>query len=280
MTQNSIPSHGELFNPTLQALRKLGGSGGIQEIQDEVVAILGLSDEQIAELHKPSKSNQTKISYNLGWARTYLKKYGLIDNSQRGIWSLTREGQQTHKVNATQVRDAVVEMSRKDKQSQLSDELDDEEWRVTLSDFLKEMNPTAFERLFQRVLRESGFLQVEVTGSSGDGGIDGFGVMRIGGFLSFRVLFQCKRYKGSIGAGIVRDFRGAMIGRTDKGLIVTTGNFTPAALREATRDGAPEIDLIDGEQLMDKLKELSLGVKTEKVVTERVTVNPDFFAGI
>ena len=125
---------------------------------------------------------------------------------------------------------------------------------------------------------ESGFTQVDVTGGSGDGGIDGIGVMRLGGFLSFRVLFQCKRWKGSISASVVRDFRGAMIGRTDKGLIVTTGNFTREAVREATRDGAPEIDLVDGEQLIDKLKELDLGVSTEFV--PEVTVDPEFFQNI
>ena len=87
------------------------------------------------------------------------------------------------------------------------------------------------------MLRKSGFTQVDVTGRSGDGGIDGIGIMRLGGFLSFRVLFQCKRYKGSVGAGTVRDFRGAMIGRTDKGLIVTTGNR--AALLHATQFAKP-----------------------------------------
>ena len=153
-------------------------------------------------------------------------------------------------------------------------------WRSEINEVLLQMNPSAFERLCQRILRESGFTQVDVSGRSGDGGIDGVGVLRLGGFLSIRVLFQCKRYKGSIGAGIVRDFRGAMVGRTDKGLIVTTGSFTPAAQREATRDGAPEIDLVDGEQLIDKLKELSLGVETEEVVVERVTVDPDFFDSI
>ena len=156
----------------------------------------------------------------------------------------------------------------------------DETWRAELHALLLEIDPSAFERLFQRVLRESGFTQVDVTGRSGDGGIDGIGVVRLGGFLSFRVLFQCKRWKGSIGAGTIRDFRGAMMGRTDKGLIVATGSFTPAAIREATRDGAPEIDLIDGEQLIDKLKELSLGVNTEPVIVEKVTINPDFFANI
>ena len=163
----------------------------------------------------------------------------------------------------------------------VSDEIDaSEKWRETLYNLMVQMKPDAFERLVQRILRESGFDHVEIIGRMGDGGIDGLGIVRIGGFLSFRVLFQCKRWKSPVGARTVRDFRGAMMGRTDKGLIVTTGNFTPEAMREARRDGAPDIDLIDGEQLMDNLKKLSLGVKTEEVVIERVTIDPDFFANI
>ena len=65
--------------------------------------------------------------------------------------------------------------------------------------------------------------------------------------------------------GEVRDFRGAMVGRADKGLLITTGTFSKEAVREATRDGAPAIDLIDGDQLVDKLQDLALGVRTEKV---------------
>ena len=296
MSVQKIPFH-ELFNPTLQALHELGGSGRNQEIHDKAVVILELTEEQIAELHKPGQSNQTQIAYRLAWARTWLKKYGLVENSSRGVWALTAKGRSTAEVDGKKVERAVNEMLKQEKQeetagkSAVSEDSDEDlleaddstrelEWRDKLRASLSEMQPSAFERLFQRVLRESGFTQVDVTGRSGDGGIDGIGVMRIGGFLSFRVLFQCKRYKGSIGAGTVRDFRGAMVGRTDKGLIVTTGNYTPAATREATRDGAPEIDLVDGEQLIDKLKELELGVKTEEVVSERVTVNPDFFANI
>ena len=142
------------------------------------------------------------------------------------------------------------------------------------------MDPAAFERLVQRLLRESGFIQVEVTGQSGDGGIDGKGIMRLGGLLSFHVIFQCKRYRGSVAVNQVRDFRGAMVGRADKGLLITTGNFTKDAMREATRDGAPAIDLIDGDLLLDKLKELSLGVKTKVVETEQVTIDRDWFAGV
>ncbi len=151
-------------------------------------------------------------------------------------------------------------------------------WRETLMTTLLEMPPDAFERLCQRLLRESGFIQVEVTGRSGDGGIDGHGVVRLAGLLSFPVIFQCKRYRNTVSAGAVRDFRGAMVGRADKGLIITTGSFTRDASLEATRDGAPPIDLIDGEQLIDKLKDLKLGVTTKQV--EVVEVDPEWFAAI
>jgi len=142
----------------------------------------------------------------------------------------------------------------------------------------QDLDPAAFERLVQRILRESGFIQVEVTGRTGDGGIDGRGIAKIHGFMSFHVLFQCKRYKGSVAAGEVRDFRGAMVGRADKGLFITTGSFTPAAIKEATRDGAPPIDLVDGGELAEKLKELGLGVKTDMV--ERISVDDAWFKSL
>jgi restriction system protein len=145
---------------------------------------------------------------------------------------------------------------------------------------MRKMEPAAFERLVQRLLRESGFVQVEVTGRSGDGGIDGRGILRLGGFLGFNVIFQAKRWQNAVGASQVRDFRGAMVGRADKALFITTGTFTKDAMREATRDGAPTIDLIDGEQLVDKLKELSLGIQTKKVEIEQVTVQRDWFISI
>ena len=164
-------------------------------------------------------------------------------------------------------------------------ELDDtdtpeaEGWREELYHvFTKEMSPDAFERLTQRLLRESGFVQVEVTGRTGDGGIDGKGIARIHGFMSFHVIFQCKKYQGSISAGQIRDFRGAMVGRADKGLFITTGTFTPAAVKEATRDGAPPIDLVDGDQLAEKLKEFQLGINTQMI--EKVTIDKDWFSNL
>ena len=138
------------------------------------------------------------------------------------------------------------------------------------------MAPDGFERLAQRLLRESGFVKVEVTGKSGDGGIDGSGVLRMN-LISFHVLFQCKRYSGSVPTDVVRNFRGAMQGRADKGLIITTGTFTAGARKEATRDGAPAIDLIDGEALCQLLKEKELGVSVKPVVTEEISIDPRFF---
>src|SRR5215210_6308441 len=285
-----VPRHDELFNPTLRALRELGGSASITELTEQVIEDLQPPQEVIEQRH-PGKVNQTELEYRLAWARTYLKKYGLITNSTRGVWALTPEGVEVEEVDPRVVVRFVNEQSRRERQGRTgSTEVDDRQtepetegeetasWRETLLTTLLEMPPDAFERLCQRLLRESGFIQVEVTGRSGDGGIDGHGVVRMGGLLSFPVIFQCKRYRNPVSSSVVRDFRGAMVGRADKGLIITTGSFTRDADREATRDGAPPIDLIDGEQLMDKLKDLRLGITTKQV--EIVEVKKDWFASI
>lgn len=285
----ATPKYDELINPVFRALHNLGGSASIQEQEDEVAKIMGLSDTDLSEIHK---GTQTKFSYNLAWARTYLKNYGLLENSSRGVWALTAGGQKTKEVNKNEVRRYVSEMHRnKPKKSKGSDGkstddggniLDDDEkpWEEQLLDCVRSMPPSAFERLTQRLLRESGFIQVEVTGKSSDGGIDGKGVVRVGGLISFHMIFQCKRYSGSVGASVIRDFRGAMVGRADKGLLITTGSFTAEARREAQRDGAPPLDLIDGKELAEKLKEFRLGVSVTERTVEDVTVNPDYFKDV
>jgi restriction system protein len=275
-----------MMNPVLKALKELGGSGTIQEIDAKASEIAGLTDDQLEVLHNPDKGSQTEVEYRLAWTRTYLKKYGILENSSRGVWALTPQGRQSDKVNPKQVVQYVRDQDRQARTMAAveDDELDEPDtqptWRDELVEVLLEMDASAFERLVQRLLRESGFVQVEVTGRTGDGGIDGKGIMRLGGLLSFHVIFQCKRYRDTVGVGHVRDFRGAMVGRADKGLLVTTGNFSKDAIREATRDGAPAIDLIDGDQLVDKLKELELGVRTKKVEVEHVTVDRDWILGI
>lgn len=279
-----IPSYDKMMTPVIQALHELGGSGTIEEINHKAVEMLGLSEDLLEILHDSDKGSQTEVEYRLAWSRTYLKKYGVLENSSRGVWALTAKGRQTQQVNPDTVRRFVQTEQRKEKVQQ-SDVKDDQDepgltWKEELMSALQKMDPSAFERLVQRLLRESGFIQVEVTGKSSDGGIDGKGIMRLGGLLSFHVIFQCKRYKGSVTASQVRDFRGAMVGRADKGLLITTGNFTRDAEREATRDGAPAIDLIDGDLLADKLKELSLGVETRLVQVEQVHVDQAWFLTI
>ena len=273
---SKLPTFDQLMNPLLRALQALGGSGSIEEVYDKVVELERFSDDVISHLHDPDKSNQTEVAYRLAWARTYLKKYGLLENSARGIWSLNQKANEPSKVDPHKVVQFVRALDKKEKGSKSGDPVDEvipiagvseePEWKQKLHVVLTQnLSPAAFERLVQRVLRESGFTQVEVTGRSGDGGIDGRGIARINGLMSFHVLFQCKRYKGSVSAGEMRDFRGAMMGRADKGLFITTGTFTPAAVKEATRDGAPPIDLLDGTEFAEKLKELGIGVSTKTV---------------
>lgn len=285
-----MPTFDQLMNPLFQGLRKLGGSGTIEEVNQKVFESEKIPDS-VLEIPHGDKGGQTEVEYRLAWARTYLKKFGLIENSSRGIWSLTSNALNVAEINPQEVVKKVREasalkrvVSGKPKVSGISDEEEGEEpeeipdWKLHLRKVIGEMDPSAFERLVQRILRESGFTQVAVTGRTGDGGIDGKGIARINGFLSFHVLFQCKRYKGTVTTSHIRDFRGAMQGRADKGLFMTTGSFTRDSIREATRDGAPPIDLIDGDQLVDKLSELNLGIKKE--VIEKITIDEEWFKGI
>ncbi len=283
-----IPQHHQMFNTVLAALRKLGGSGSIQEVNETATDLLDLAPEALGRLHNPEQGNQTEVEYRLAWARTYLKKYGLIDNSSRGVWVLTGKAEGVIEVNPAEVIRFVREQSRKKAEnSDVENEIGTEEeealghhnWRTRLHQLLTtEIKPDAFERLVQRLLRESGFTQVEVTGRSGDGGIDGKGIAKIHGLMSFHVIFQCKRYQGVVSSSEIRDFRGAMVGRADKGLFITTGTYSREAIKEAMRDGAPPIDLLDGDQLADKLKEMGLGIKVEMV--EKITVESDWFQSI
>lgn len=279
-----IPTFDELMNPALGAINALGGSAGLDEMYDQTLEIMNLPEEVTAVLHEPGKSNATEVRYRLAWALTYLKKYGVVENSSRGIWSFSSGKEPVLEVDPKEVVRTVREIDRKAKSKKSSvvtpdNDLEnepDEPWRAQLFEILtKSLTPAAFERLVQRLLRESGFTQVEVTGRSGDGGIDGKGIARIHGLMSFHVVFQCKRYVGVVGPSQIRDFRGAMVGRADKGVFITTGSFSRDALREANRDGATPIDLLNGDELIDKLKELRLGVRTE--MREEAFVQPEWF---
>ena len=286
--ESQIPTYEDLLWPTLKALEQAGGSASIQELSTQVARDMVLPDEVLDVLHKDGP--QTAVDYRAAWARTHLKMVGAIDNTSRGVWTITDKGRgvgseqvarelvrnvRTEKYKARKAKDAKVPKS--DPHEESDGTSDQQDWESKLLAILRAMAPDAFERLCQRILRESGFTRVEVTGRSGDGGIDGAGVLRVE-LISFHVRFQCKRYSGSVAAREIRDFRGAMVGRGDKGLFITTGAFTRDAQREAVRDGAPAIDLIDGNELCQLLKKFELGVNTKTV--QEVSPQAAFFESL
>jgi len=280
-----IPQYNEMFNPLIEALHELGGSGSIEEINNKVIELQNFPAEIIDVLH--GEGPRTEIEYRLAWARTYLKKYGLLENSTRGIWAISNDKHNIKKIDQKEVVNFVHSLS-KDKKEKSTDnsiyeEEDDNEndsktWKEELIELLFSLSSDAFERLVQRILRESGFSQVEVTGKTGDGGIDGKGIFKIAGFISFNILFQCKKWKNFVSASEIRDFRGALQGRADKGLFVTTGSFTRDAIKEASRDGATPIDLLDGEALVNKIKDLKLGISID--IIEKININKKWFESI
>ena len=277
-----LPKYHEFMLPTLKALDDLGGSGSVDEIQDRVIGYTSLTPEQL-ELTYPT-SGAAIAADRMSWARSWMKHGGFVASGGRAVWLLTDLGREAlawtpHQIRArcqAEFKAKQAEKAASQPEVEATEDEIEKDWTDKLLTRLKNLEPSAFERLSQRILRELGVVKVEVTGKSGDGGIDGTGVLRMN-LISFQVLFQCKRYSGSVGAGAVRDFRGAMQGRADKGLVITTGTFTPDARKEATRDGAPAIDLIDGEALCYLLKDLKLGVDVREIRTEEVTVNEGFF---
>ncbi len=291
MDEVKVPTYVEMAWPTLQVLEQRGGSASRREIDAGLAEIMNLSEEVLEQLQ--GSGPMLKVDYTASWARTYLKKMGAIDNSRHGVWSLTDDGRQLDSGTdfAERFREIAREASKHSRSKGAAPESDPDSLSASdqqddlpidsgsepspddeqeLLAVLQSMSGTAFERLCQRVLREHGFTEVEVTGRSHDGGIDGKGVLRIE-LISFQVVFQCKRYEGSVAPRHIRDFRGAMDGRADKALFLTTGRFSRSAEDEAVRPGAIRIDLIDGDDFCQLLKDAGLGVKTE------VSVDPAFF---
>lgn len=280
------PRYTELIQPTLDALKQMGGSATNEEIRDTVIEKLKLPDDIINEMH-PGSTVQTELEYQLAWARTYLKNYGAISNSGRSVWAITPRFLQIDTIDPKDVERTVRKANRigasadqtSGEDNPEKDGVESEEirpWRERLSKVLTSMDPYGFERLTQRLLRECGFSQVIVTRKTGDGGIDGTGKLKINGFFSFNVAFQCKRYSGAVGAPEIRDFRGSLTTDIEKGIFITTGTFTKAAVDEASNAGKQQIDLISGEEFMNKLAEHGIGLKEIK----DYEIDEDFFRKI
>jgi restriction system protein len=274
--------------PGLVALRQLGGSATNQEMNAQVIEGMGFTEEDQSVLQNDGP--MTAIEYRLHWARTYLKGMGLAKNSGRGVWELTEAGRHVTEDQLPALRKRYVDKNRKKREAAKtgvlpkarllsSDEDPDESlsselsWKDQLLEEILNLSPQAFEELARWLLREEGFVEAEVVGGRDDQGIDVQGYYRIS-LLSFQVFVQCKRYRNAVGPSVVRDFRGAMQGRGDKGLLMTTASFTTAAQKEARRPGAPPIDLIDGGALCDLLKKHRKGVKVTERIEEDIEVVP------
>jgi restriction system protein len=284
---SGAPQFVKYFGPVLDALHELGGSGRPDEVRSVIAQKLGLSEQEQSE-PLPSKA-QPRFDNQVHWARFYLSKAGLLDASTRGVWALTDKGRAAHPLNeaaarsvfrdvqATFAKSKIVKAAVESPEDQILPGDDavviQQTYREEVAAKMQSLSPGGFERFCQRLLRESGFQEVTITGRTGDGGIDGIGILQVNALVSFKVLFQCKKYQGSVSVMQVRDFRGAMMGRADKGIIITTGSFTAEARKEAVRDGVPPIELVDGEKLIVMLEQLELGLKPRTIYE----IDSDFF---
>jgi restriction system protein len=269
MKQAKGPEFIRFFRPILELLMESGGTGTPSEIVDRSLEIAKVSE---SEQEAVNKNGQSRVKNQVHWARQYLVWGGYLNSSKRGVWSLTDKGRSADltKLNpleifkSVQTRLAGVKQGKKQDapsaDEPLPNEIELQDHRTRLLELIRSLAPDGFERLSQRLLRESGFQHVTVTGRAGDGGIDGIGTLQVNPFVSFNVLFQCKRYQGTVTPSHVRDFRGAMMGRADKGIIITTGTFTLEGKKEARRDGVPPIELVDGDVLVDMFERLELGL--------------------
>jgi restriction system protein len=285
------PLYRELFWPTLRAIQELGGSATRQEILAKVAS--PFTEDEQAETMRNGRTS--KLHYYTSWNLTRLKRVGVVDNSKQGVWTLTEQGRAITEddIDALweQMRAAYRKLRQERRQAggeedgdlpggeHAGDDTDavSDAWKDELLGRVKALTPGGFERLCQRLLREAGVQQVQVLGGAGDQGIDGVGLVRLG-LLGFPVYFQAKKYAKTVTPSAVRDFRGTMAGRGEKGLLITTASFTPAAYSEATRDGVTPIDLIDGNELCDLLKRYGVGVTVNERTVEDISVNETFWA--
>lgn len=272
------------MGPLLDCLRALGGAAKPAEVSRWIAENLKLGPE-ITEASLKSGAN--RFHNQVQWARQYLVWEGLIDDAKRGTWILTPLGWKTRldeaearaifldRVRLQQAERAKGADSAPNDGAELSNPQElidsapppDEQPEEDLLKVLKSLSPGGFERLCKRLLHEHGFENVSVTQQSRDGGIDGYGTLRLSAFVSMKVAFQAKRYKDVVSRPAVGEFRNALLGRAEKGVFITTGRFSADAEAEASREGVIPIELIDGERLVELFEEKGLGVKPKQILT-------------
>ena len=262
------PEFLKYINPVLITLQANGGAGNASNVVEQIIERLGISDK---DLEETNSNGQSRVRNQIQWARFYLFKAGLIDNTQRGIWRLTNDGLEKilseeevyslFKSVQESVKKPLVVTPKKLELKFDDTTTEDEEHSIGLLNLIQKLPPAGFEKLCKRLLTEIGINDIAITGGSGDQGIDGKGLVKLNDVFSLNIVFQCKRFKEIVSPHHVRDFRGAMQGRGEKGLIITTGRFTKEARNEANRDGVTPIELIDGDRLVELFEKHHLGLK-------------------
>lgn len=286
--KNSQAEFVQWFGPLLEALKLLKGSAKPREASDKIAEIMNLKEDKLSEL---LSSGQSRFYNQVAWARQYLAWEGLLDTSKHGTWALSKKGEGTTLTydDARAIFLKWVDIHRKTRLAKSEEQIIEEQEitepediqpknKYDLLQVLQSLSPSGFERVCQRLLYESGFEKVVVTGHSHDGGIDGYGTLEINPFVSFKVLFQCKRYVGTVTRAQVGDFRNAMIGRAEKGIIMTTGTFSSDAIKEANREGAPHVELVDGKKIVEMFELVQLGVKPKTVYEVDITFFEPYMA--
>ncbi|WP_333665663.1 restriction endonuclease [Parvibaculum sp.] len=285
------PKFVQYFQPVIDALRDLGSSAKPKEVYAWVAEHYDIPKE---EIESTTKNGQSSFENRIGWARFYLAKAGLVASEQRGVWVLTEQGRKTNlshdeayslfrtihdnfpRTEARPGKAAQTDEALDDADASAPDEkayLNQDEVQEELVTLLRSVTDKGFEELCGRLLRHIGFENVKVSGQSGDRGIDGEGYLLINRFVRTKVMFQCKRYAGTVQAKEVRDFRGAIQGRAERGIFLTTGTFTKGAREEAARENATAIELVDIDRLLELMIGESLGVSEAKALT----INREFF---
>ena len=298
----SLPKYNELYSPFLAAIQD-EMPHNISKVKDAIAEQLQLSDESLAE-QLPS-GTQTVFANRVGWAKTYLKKAGLIESPKRAFVSITSEGKKLL-ASGVDITDSYLmekypafkdfkkgpsELSSEGQAASnpltASEETPQETFeRVYKSindaladDLLTEiMNQSSdfFESLVVDLMRAMGYGDRFVTKSSNDGGIDG---IIHEDKLGFNLIYiQAKRWKPdtTITKPEIQKFAGAMMGppKVEKGLFITTAKFSPGARQFAE---AQHIILVDGQKLTELMIEYELGVTTQKTYKIK-RVDSDYFS--
>ena len=256
-----LPKQTDVEIPLLKVLVEIGGHGKPKEIYDLVTK--KFSEIREEDLLETLPSGGNKWTNRIQWVRQSLITKGDMSSPKKGVWAITDEGRKrvTGIIKEPEAAPNFLEMYEDYESS----------FRSLLLEKIYELTPTQFELFAMKLLQAYGFADVSVTSISSDGGIDGYGKLRLG-LASMNVAFQCKRWEGNIGRPEVDKFRGAIQGEYEQGIFFATSDFTTQARDASLKKGAVPVILLNGESIVDLMIQKGIGV--ERVLLYRYFERP------